>query len=194
MKSPSSRRGSTLIEAMAALVVFTVGILGVMQMNVLASRQNNLARGEVAAGKIARDLAASFERLPFNHPIFNLPGTVIPANTAAFTDFDNTSGRVLLKDVGALIGATPSRPLVSTAEAMVAVESNSTSGFGTYEVAWRSAPLTNPDPSDPRVDARVIVIMVRFRSIADTWRQVNVWTVKYDPEAVIDAGAAIQEI
>ena len=56
---------------MAALAVFTVGILGVMQMNVLASQQNNLARSQTIASKIARDIADSFERLPFDHPLLN---------------------------------------------------------------------------------------------------------------------------
>jgi len=185
-------RGTTLIEAMAALAVFTIGILGVMQMNVLASRQNTLARGEATAGKIARDLAYAFERLPFRHPIFTPPDPAIPSDTAAFTQFEEARGRFLLKDVATLIGAQNARPLVSAAEAVLAVEGGSSNGFGDYQVAWRSAPLTNPE--DSRRDAIVIVIMVRFRTIADTWRQVNVWTVKYNPEAVIDAGANIQEI
>nr|AYM52685.1 hypothetical protein [Aggregicoccus edonensis] len=189
---PPSPRGTTLIESMAALAVFTIGILGVMQMNVLASRQNNLARGEATAGKMARDLAYAFERLPYQHPVFAPPAPAIAADSAEFTRFDNTSGRFLLKDVATLIGAQNARPLVSAAEAAMTVEGGSGNGFGTYEVAWRSAPVTNAD--DGRTDARVIVIMVRFRSIADTWRQVNVWTVKYNPEAVIDAGADIQEI
>lgn len=189
---PTSARGSTLIEAMAALAVFTIGILGVMQMNVLASRQNNLARGEATAGKIARDLAYAFERLPYAHPIFQPPGSPIASNTAEFTNFENTSGRFLLKDVATLIGAQNARPLVSAAEAAMTVEGGSGNGFGAYEVAWRAAPITNAE--DGRQDARVIVIMVRFRSVGDFYRQVNVWTVKYNPEAVIDTGANIQEI
>lgn len=183
-------RGATLVEALAALAVFTIGILGVMQMNVLASRQNNLARAETTAAKIARDLAYAFERLPYKHPIFTPADPGLSPTSPDFTDFENPLGRVLLSDVATLASAQDARPLVSAAEAAVAVEA--ASGSGTYEVAWRAAPLVNPE--DGRKDARVIVIMVRFRSIADTWRQVNVWTVKYNPDDIIGTGAAIQEI
>ena len=81
MSSPRpSPRGTSLIEAMAALVVFSVGILGVMQMNVLASQQNNLARSQTAASRIARDMADAFERLPFDHPLLNV-ATSLPRPT-----------------------------------------------------------------------------------------------------------------
>lgn len=197
--SLSRARGTTLIEAMAALVVFTVGILGVMQMNVLASRQNNLARGEAAASKIARDLAYNFERLPYDHPIFSQsPSSGYLVHTdPAFTDFTNTTGLVKLSDVPALI-ASKARPLSGSAEAMVTVEGGATnvSGFGTYEVAWRAAPFFDPDPAyaSTTPEARIIVIMVRFKTVLNTYRQVNVYTVKYNPEAIIDANALIQEI
>jgi type IV pilus assembly protein PilV len=189
---PSRSRGTTLIEAMAALAVFTVGILGVMQMNVLASRQNNLARSESTAGKIARDLAYAFERLPYNHPAFNnVTAPAMAPTSAAFTDFTNTNGRVLLQDLSTLAGANDARPLVSAAEATMRVEGGSSNGV-TYEVAWRTTELRAPDSAAN--DTRVIVIMVRFRSIGNTFRQVNVWTVKYNPEVIIGAGATIQEI
>jgi type IV pilus assembly protein PilV len=198
-RHPSVSRGTTLIEAMAALVVFTIGILGVMQMNVLASRQNTLARGEATASKIARDLAYAFDRLPYNHPFFSTyPDTgYIDPKTADFTDFTKPLGLVKLQDAPTLSSAQNGRPLMGSAQAMVTVEAGNTnvSGFGTYEVAWRAAPLMNPEdaPGKPPM-ARVIVIMVRFKSVANTYRQVNVYTVKYNPEAVIDANALIQEI
>jgi type IV pilus assembly protein PilV len=189
---PSHSRGTTLIEAMAALAVFTIGILGVMQMNVLASRQNNLARSESTAGKIARDLAYAFERLPYNHPAFDVPNPPIDPNSADFTNFTDTRGRVLLQDLPALVNVRNARPLVSAAEATMRVEGGSSNG-ATYEVAWRTANVRAPD-SAVASDARIIVIMVRFRSIGNTFRQVNLWTTKYNPDLIIDAGATIQEI
>ena len=83
-----SPRGTSLIEAMAALVVFSVGILGVMQMNVLASQQNNLARSQTIASKIARDVADSFERLPFDHPLLD-NATALLLNDPEFLNMDN---------------------------------------------------------------------------------------------------------
>src|SRR5512140_773097 len=95
--SRMSQRGTSLIEAMAALVVFSVGILGVMQMNVLASQQNNLARAQTAATRIARDVADSFERLPFDHPMLNRPTGLLQTDPA-FGDMSNLDGLVTLQE------------------------------------------------------------------------------------------------
>ena len=89
-RSRLSARGTSLIEAMAALVVFSVGILGVMQMNVLASQQNNLARSRTTATRIARDVADSFERLPFDHWTLNVHTNMIQEDPN-FDDINNVS-------------------------------------------------------------------------------------------------------
>jgi type IV pilus assembly protein PilV len=194
LPSPHHPRGVSLIEAMMAMVVFVLGILGVMQMNILASQQNNVARGEATASKIARDLVQAFDRLPFNHPLFEHQTSVLHT-TAEFTNFENTTGRFLLRDAETLTVAGSARPLVSAAMATVTVETAATnrSGFGNYEVAWRAAPIYAAE-NPLLVEGRVIVVMVRFRTVGGTFRQVNMWTVKYDPAAVIGAGATIQEI
>ncbi len=192
-------RGVSLIETMMAMVVFVVGILGVMQMNVLASQQNNVARGEATASKIARDIIQAFERLPYDHPLFDKQKDLRHTDPT-FTNFELATGRTLLSNADTLTQASDARPLVSAAQAMVTVESAvaNRSGFGNYEVAWRAGPIfeLSPDGTEnPNViEARVIVVMVRFRTVGGNFRQVNLWTVKYDPAAVIGAGAIIQEI
>src|SRR5688572_1016291 len=74
------RRGATLIEAMATLMVFTIGILGLLRMNGLASAQNGFAVRQGTAGLIARDLIDSFERLPYSHPAFTLGTQTLNTN------------------------------------------------------------------------------------------------------------------
>jgi hypothetical protein len=170
-----SPRGTSLIEAMAALVVFSVGILGVMQMNVLASQQNNLARAQTTASKIARDVADSFERLPFEHPLINTVTTLIQ-NDPEFTNMSNNDGLVTLQDA---IAQTAARPLLGAADAMYTSE-----GDGTfYQVAWRALQITNPDRSN-LVDQIRVLIMVRYPTPGGGTRQLNTWAIKTSPKIV----------
>jgi type IV pilus assembly protein PilV len=167
-----STRGSTLIEAMAALAVFSTGIIGVMQMNVLASQQNNLARAQTTASKIARDVADAFERLPFNHPLLNVP-TSLEQDDPEFTSMDNADGLVRLEDAAALTGAE--RPLLGAANAVFTSE-----GDGSfYQVAWRALPVANPDRYN-QVDQIRVLIMVRFPAPSGGMRQVGVWAIRYN--------------
>lgn len=170
-----SSRGTSLIEAMAALVVFSVGILGVMQMNVLASQQNNLARSQTIASKIGRDLADAFERLPFDHPLLN-DTTSLALNDPEFLNIDNADGLTKLQDA---VAQTAERPLLGAADAMFTAE-----GHGDfYQVAWRALRVANPDRYN-QVDQIRILIMVRFPAPGGGMKQVNTWAVKYDVAAM----------
>jgi type IV pilus assembly protein PilV len=165
---------------MAALAVFSIGLLGVLHMNVLASQQNGLARRQSTASKIARDLVDAFERLPYGHVLLSTESTLDPADPR-FARFDEADGRVKLEDAVALVGE---RPLLGAAHASVSTE-------GPYEVAWRVAPVKSPDGD---TEARRILVMVRFPTTAGGFKQVNVWAVKFNPQALGRGAAAIPEI
>jgi hypothetical protein len=181
-----SSRGTTLIEAMAAMAVFAVGIIGVMQMNVLASKQNNLARSQTTASKIARDVADAFERLPFNHPLLNVP-TSLAQNDPEFADMDNPDGLVRLEDVAAMTGTE--RPLLGAADAIF----NSEGDGRFYQVAWRALPVTNPDRYD-QVDQIRVLIMVRFPAPGGGMRQVNTWAIRYNVALITGDAQTSQEL
>ncbi|WP_224364324.1 type IV pilus modification PilV family protein [Hyalangium versicolor] len=165
-----SSRGTTLIEAMAALIVFAVGIVGVMQMNVVASQQNNVARAQTAASKIARDVADAFERLPFDHPAFREATSLRPSDDD-FDSLGNPDGLMKLQD---MVAQTGDRPLLGAADAVFTSEGQS----NFYEVGWRSMRVENPERHN-KVDQIRILIMVRFPTGAGM-KQVNLWAVKYD--------------
>jgi hypothetical protein len=171
--SPSrlSPRGTTLIESMAALVVFSIGIIGIMQMNLLASEQNNLARSQTIASKIARDVADSFERIPFDHPLINVPTTLLLSDPD-FSNMDNANGLVTLQTA---MAPAPERPLLGAAGAIYTSEGDTTF----YEVAWRALPVANPDRFG-QVDQIRILIMVRFPTPGGGRRQVSTWAVRYN--------------
>jgi len=171
---------------MAALAIFSIGLLGVLHMNVLASQQNGLARRQSTASKVARDLVDAFERLPYEHTLLSNESTIAPADPR-FTSFEEPDGRVKLADALALVGE---RPLLGAAHASVSSEG----GSGTapiYEVAWRVAPVKSADGT---TEARRILVMVRFPTTAGAFKQVNVWAVKFNPQAMGRGAAAIPEI
>lgn len=180
-----SARGFSLIESMAALLVFTIGILGVMQMNVIASQQNNVARNHTTASKIARDLADSFERLPYNHAVFTKPtNALLQPSSPAFTDFTNTDGLFTLEEAIALPAA---RPLMGAADAMMQSEGQG----GLYQVGWRVQNTLDPDGSG-QFSSRRIAIMVRYTTPAG-FRQVTLWTVVYNPASLSLGGTVNQQ-
>ncbi len=183
--SPSrpSPRGVTLIESMAAMCVFAIGIIGVMQMNVLASRQNNLARSRTVASKIARDVADSFERLPFNHPLL-APSSTIDINSDNALDMNNADGLIRLENVPNLIGTA--RPYLNAADSVFSSEGDTTF----YQVAWRVWRIPNPERNNVVDQLRILVMvryptgMVRTPTGERIVRQVNAWAVKTDARIV----------
>ncbi|MGZ3461860.1 MAG: hypothetical protein ACXU86_25490, partial [Archangium sp.] len=74
--------------------------------------------------------------------------------------------------------------LLGAAQASVSTE-------GPYEVAWRVAPVTGAEGT---TEARRILVMVRFPTTAGGFKQVNVWTVKFNPQALGQGAAAVPEI
>jgi hypothetical protein len=169
-----SPRGTTLIEAMAALIVFSVGILGVMQMNVLASQQNNVAYSQTTASKLARDVADAIERLPFEHPLLNVP-TSLQQDDSEFSNMDNTDGLVTLQ---AAVAQTTERPLLGAASAIFSSEG----GGNYYQVAWRTLRVPNPERGD-QVDQLRVLVMVRYPTPSGM-RQVEAWAIKTSAKVI----------
>ncbi|HVG57099.1 MAG TPA: prepilin-type N-terminal cleavage/methylation domain-containing protein [Hyalangium sp.] len=171
-----SPRGVTLIESMVAMLVFTIGIIGIMQMNVLASQQNNLARSRTVASKIARDVADALEPLPANHPLLTQP-TAMAVDAPGFASMDIADGLVRLEDVPTLLNPM-SRPLIGAADAVYASEGDN----NFYEVAWRVWRIPNPErvargDADP-VDQLRILVMVRIPTFQNNTVMVTAWAVK----------------
>ena len=67
-KNRNAQRGFSLIEVMISMVILAVGILGVAQMQILASNQNGLARRTSRAAAIARDFVETAQRWTWNDP------------------------------------------------------------------------------------------------------------------------------
>jgi type IV pilus assembly protein PilV len=96
-------------------------------------------------------------------------------NDPLFDDFTNMDGRWTLQDA---VAETGSRPMLGAADAIMTSE-----GQGDfYQVAWRAKRVENPNQLGT-FDSRRIVVMVRYATPGG-FRQVTMWVVKYDPEAI----------
>ncbi len=86
---PSSRRGqprgAVLLEAMAASAVFAIGIAGLYQGIIFASRQNAVANRMVRAGAIASQLRSALEAQGFAH-LSGAGGALEDAQCTAVSD------------------------------------------------------------------------------------------------------------
>ncbi len=174
MKRFFSRRraqaGTSLIEAMVALAVFSIGILGVMQMNILASAQTGLASRETAAASIARDLVDTFERIPYAH-------------TALATGTTHS----LQSDWGT------EQPLLGAASAIVDADGRNPDGSSRYAVTWNA--VENIVNANGENAGKTIQINVTFRTTsAGTTKTVSFFTIKYNPDTVVGASDRFQEI
>jgi len=84
MRTPSSERGFTLIESMAAMAVVMIGALGIGALFSVGVRMNGDARRMTRATAIAQDLVNSIALWPYQD---NVGGTPL-ANVSAGNDAD----------------------------------------------------------------------------------------------------------
>ena len=85
MTSLKNKQGFTLIEAMIALLVLTIGVLGMMTLQTTAIRSNYRASTMTTASTVAAGQLEQLRSLPFNSANLN------PANSP-FTTTDSASG------------------------------------------------------------------------------------------------------
>lgn len=62
----SGEKGFTLIEALVALAIFSIGILGVATMQIIAMNSNTLARLQTEATALAVNKMEVLHRLPYS--------------------------------------------------------------------------------------------------------------------------------
>jgi hypothetical protein len=65
----AGQRGASLLEAIVALAVLLIGLLGMAQLQVWGVASNYGARAHAQALDIGRELSGALERLPFDDPL-----------------------------------------------------------------------------------------------------------------------------
>ncbi len=76
--------GLTILEVMIAMGILLVGILGLMQLQVLGITSNNGGRMTSVATDLASELVAGIERLPFGDATISVTGTSGPTAPTPF--------------------------------------------------------------------------------------------------------------
>ena len=167
-------RGTTLIELMVATGVLTIGILGVMQMSVVASQQTAFAARLSAASLTARDLVDAVVRLPYDHPALTIPAG---AQTASVTVFDARQGTYTLEWQNAA-------PVLSATPAILKADRHSSSAAGIERVWWT---IDRDLDADGNEMAKNIQVHVQVAIPGFQPRTLDFWTVKYNPAFVVGA-------
>lgn len=87
-------RGVALLEVMIALTILSVGLLGMLQLQILGITANGGARATTYAGQLATELASALERLEFEDPRLTGGGSGTSSLTAP-----EPMGRLLGQDL-----------------------------------------------------------------------------------------------
>ncbi len=88
MIRPTAETGATLLEAMIAIAILTVGILGLMQLQILGIYSNQGARANTTAAQLGRELLSGLEALPTGSPLLDATddfGPLLQASGSART-------------------------------------------------------------------------------------------------------------
>lgn len=84
------RRGATLLEVIVSMAVFGVGVLGVIQAQVLVAQQNGLSRRHSRAAAVLRDFVETVQRWEYADLRLRPPGGVgcltLPQSDYPLTD------------------------------------------------------------------------------------------------------------
>ena len=109
----AASRGLTLIEVMIALAILLVGLLGMMQFQIVGIRPRRRAGKHTVATELAQELMAGIELLPFGDPLL-ADGNIGPTPPTPFGRL--VRGDTLTRPAPRVGGPTHRRPGVRTCE------------------------------------------------------------------------------
>lgn len=210
-RGPARRRGFTLIEVMISMSILAVGLLGVLQMQVLASAQNGIARRTMQAAAILRDFQETVRSVPWQDARFTPSAGCLKLSEVAELHEDGIGNRAApsapfhytalngddpnAASVGAVTGAlgtmAGAKPYRGQAALAFLPESDGGAALGRrgYQLAWNVTGIdTNGDGQDD-CEARLIQFVVRFQvGQSDRWRSYVGHVMQYNPEIILPGG------
>jgi Tfp pilus assembly protein PilV len=175
MRNLRSPRGTTLLEAMVALVVMLVGALGVIGLHETGLRLNADARRIMRASAIAQDLVDNINLWPFNDARLSNPqtGNDLDVGDTAFA-FQGPS-------------AVPDH---TEADLGVNWTGIPTASLGEFQRFWNVAPCRDATGNiididgNGNADAICIAVIVRWPLSPTSWRRIVAVATKLDPSQV----------
>jgi prepilin-type N-terminal cleavage/methylation domain-containing protein len=175
-----ARRGSTLIEVMAAMTVMLVGAVGVAGLNSMGVRLDGDGRRMTRATAIAEDLAQQIALWPYTDARL--------ANVVTANDDDIGDVQFALERTDSLAGLVDQTEASLTLGGAIwyGIPAAETAGNG-YERYWNvsfndpGAPGTLLDANaNATADGMRIAVIVRWRNTVG-WRRIVVMTTKVNP-------------
>lgn len=178
MAHPRSARGTTLLEAMIAMVVLLIGAIGVIGAHRQGLRLASDARRLTRASAIAQDLVDQISLWPYDDPRlarnpsgrFTLPDTDIGDSNFLFESSASTSGLADYGDgdltlLGTQWNGIPTSVIQGTAPR--------------FERYWNVAYVDDMDPDGVKDGVRIAVI-IRWPEGA-SYRRIVAYTFKANP-------------
>lgn len=173
-----SSRGFSLIEVMMSLAVLSVGVLGVAQMQILASNQNGLARRTNRASAIARDFVETASRWEYRDPRLaptGACGAAMPVySDATLTDQRDPPAAAKMDFTALNAGFATSLATTTNALEGLGMPYSGLAKIGAggllgdpvrdqYQLNWsvRNADL-NTSPQMPGCEGKLITVVVRY--------------------------------
>lgn len=178
-----SVHGFTLIEVMVSLGILAVGMLGLMQLQILGLSWNQSARADSRATELALELRAGLEQLPFGDSRLAVTGTW---GSTAPTPF----GALLASGGSVLSGATAwsdANPIPGVTLDSAIVERDPTDASKPrFARRWTVWGYTNM--SSMNAGALVIAISVIYLDKGSLQsREALVYTERVDPSAILSS-------
>jgi len=176
-------RGFTLIELMVSLGILAVGMLGLMQLQILGLAWNSSARAESRATELALELRAGLEQLPYGDNRLAVTGSWGNTFPKPFGGLLGTGGSVPSSGFIPWSDASPI-PGVTLDSALERDPTDSTQPrFVRRWTVWGYTEMTSMNAG-----ALVIAISVIYRDKGSLQpREVVVYTQRADPSAVLSA-------
>ncbi|MCI0571754.1 MAG: prepilin-type N-terminal cleavage/methylation domain-containing protein [Myxococcaceae bacterium] len=179
-------RGVTLIEAMIAMVVLLIGLLGFASLQVITVRANQFSRRMTQASAMATDIEENIRRWTFNDPRLAPMATVTSLSDAAIQSRWDM-GRADTPTYVAQFSEMPGDSHASTADALGAgyqglspdVDGDGDPEFTRY---WNVFAADLQGTGTP--NGVLVQIIVRWREPGTGFRQLTAMTFKPNPQAI----------
>jgi type IV pilus assembly protein PilV len=170
-------RGFTLLEVMVSLTILLVGMLGLLQLQLMGFASNQSARAQTRATQLALELRAGLEQVEYTHAALTVTGSwgsAAPTPFGTLLGADGTALGLAHGDPSSIPGVTPDSQLE---------QDPSNPGTPRYARRWTIWGYTQMSPMN--AGSLIIAISVIYRDRGSPFeREVVVYTQRVNPAAV----------
>lgn len=177
MTQRTRETGATLLEAMIAIAILTVGMLGLMQLQIMGIYSNQGARANTTAAQLGRELLSGLEALPTDSGLLS-----------ATTEFGP-----LLKADGSALAAREYTDTTPVAGVRTNASLERDPEDGTVSIYRRRWTVLNYGPPGAEASVRRLAVSVIWRERGlSRPRELVLYGQRSNPGAVLSSAAAFR--